>query len=323
MGERLTVWLYPIIMGDVAPHYTIQKAFEKHFDCQTYDWVNLAAKKGLKTTQKNFLGMLEAAKPEYTFMQLQNPVNMDVGTVREMAKHTKILNWCGDVRTSKEWYNWFEAIGKEIHLTLFSNDTDTGIMRERGVRADYLQVGFDDGWYYPGPKTEDKSYDVVFCGNGYTSMENSALRERAVKALQKAYGDRFAVFGNGWERIGIKTEFVRNPTEAQLYRNAKVAISISNFTMKNYYSDRLLRIMACGGAVALSHEFPDMEREFQDGKHLVVFKDMDDMVSKCNELIADEATRKKIADTAHAEVYANHRWDNRCEQLVEILKKYE
>jgi len=146
-SKKISLFLYPIFVGDVAPHYTIQKAFEKYFDCTTYDWVNIAKKKGLHQTQMEFLEWLKQHKPEYCFMQLQNPVNMSVPVVREMAKHTRIINWSGDIRQSKNWYDWFTDIGREIHLTLFSNNTDVDILRERGVRADYLQVGFDSGWY--------------------------------------------------------------------------------------------------------------------------------------------------------------------------------
>jgi hypothetical protein len=141
-GMKKTMALYPIYMGDVAPHYSLQKAFEKYFDCFTYDWVNIAKRKGLLKTQQDFLELLKEMKPEYCFMQLQNQANMSVPMIREMAKYTKICNWSGDIRQTPEWYKWFEDIGREIYLTLFSNNTDVEILRSKGSLRRLSTSGF-------------------------------------------------------------------------------------------------------------------------------------------------------------------------------------
>jgi len=318
---KTTMALYPIYMQDVSPHYTLQKAFEKHFDCFTYDWVNIARTKGsLENTQMEFLKILEEKKPEYCFMQLQNPVNMTVEMVREMAKHTKIINWSGDIRQTKEWYDWFAAIGKEIHLTLFSNNTDVDILRERGVKADYLQVGFDAGWYDKQPK-KDGFPEIVFCCNDYGNFELSKYRVDVVKALTAEFGDKFKIFGSGWERHGIATKRVGNQEEADLYNNCKIAISVSNFRFKRYYSDRLLRIMACG-AFPLSHHFEQMEEDFTEGHDIVIFNNIDELIAKCHYYLEHEEERQVIANNAHITAYQNATWGNRCEELIQLLKKY-
>lgn len=319
--KKTTMALYPIYMGDVPPHFSLQKAFEKYFDCFTYDWVNIAKTKGLPQTQKAFVELLKEKKPEYCFMQLQNPINMSVSVVREMAKYTKICNWSGDVRQTPEWYKWFEDIGKEIHLTLFSNNTDVDIMRERGVRADYLQVGFDDGWYYKKEKKEGYP-EIVFCCNDYGSFQLSAYRVEVVKALQKEFGERFKIFGSGWEKHGIKTHRIANVEESDMCNNCKIAISVSNFRFKRYYSDRLLRIMGCG-AFPLSHDFEEMGKDFTEGYDIVTFKNIDQLIDKCHYYLNHPLERNAIAENAYKTAHSKCKWDNRCEELILLLEKYE
>lgn len=318
--NKISMGLFPIYMGDVKPHYTLQKAFEKHFDCFTYDWVNIAKSKGLPRTQLAFIELLKERRPEYCFMQLQNPINMTVPVIREMAKYTKIINWSGDIRQTKQWYDWFEAIGKEIYLTLFSNNTDVDIMRERGVRADYLQVGFDTAWYNRNVK-KVPAPEIVYCANNYGTFQLSEYRAEVAVALKKHFSDRFGMFGSGWAKYGLKTYSINNPRESEMYNNCKIAISVSNFQFKRYYSDRLLRIMGCG-ALPMSHEFEEMELDFQEGHNIVTFKNTFDLIAKCEYYLSDHIERKRIGNNAYQKAHSDCTWDNRCIELFELLNKY-
>lgn len=313
--------LYPIYMQDVPPHYTLQKAFEKHFDCFTYDWVNISNKKGLPQTQRDFIELLKEKRPEYCFMQLQNPINMTVPVIREMAKYTHIINWSGDVRQTPEWYKWFEDIGREIFLSTFSNNTDVEIMRERGVRADYLQVGFDDGWYHRKPPIMDYP-EIVFCANEYGNFQLSKYRADVALALKKEFGNRFAIYGSGWAKWKIETARIGNAKEADVYNSCKIAISVSNFQFKRYYSDRLLRIMACG-AFPLSHDFEQMELDFTEGHDIAMFKNINELIEKCHYYLSHDDERNAIANNAYETAYSKCKWDNRCEELIQLIEKYE
>ena len=317
----ISLALYPIYMGDVPPHYTLQKEFSKHFSpFFVYDWVNIAKKIGLPKTQANFIDILKERKPEYTFMQLQNPINMNVKTVVEMAKYTKILNWSGDIRQMPEWYKWFKDIGKEIHLTLFSNETDVDILTAQGVRADYLQCGVDTAWYYPR-KALPNYPEIVFCCNDYGNFQLSPYRVQVVKALKAEFGERFQIYGGGWEKHGIKTKWVDNKTEADLYASCKIAISVSNFDFKRYYSDRLLRIMACG-AFPMSHEFECIEKDYGVGKNIMTFRDTTDLIEKCHYYLNNKNERNEIAAAA-LEKSKDTTWGVRAKELIQVLDKWK
>lgn len=315
--------LYPINV-ESAPNWIIRKAFTKGFSpFEEYDWVNIAAKQGLQKTQEDFLAILASKKPDYCFMQLQNPINMSVDMIKEMAKHTKIINWCGDIRQTPEWYNWFCDIGREIYLTLFTNETDVDILRSRGVRADYLQVGFDNVWYQKQPKDTSVVYpDIVFCGNNYGSFQLSQYRTNAAKALRKEFGEKFMPYGMGWDNFGIHTRSINNIEEARLYNNCKIAISISNFRFKRYHSDRLLRIMGCG-CFALSHDYENLEKDYVAGHDLEVFYSIEELIYKCKFYLDNEEKRMQIAESGYLTAHSKCTWDKRVRELKTLLKKYD
>lgn len=314
--------LYPINI-ESAPNWVIRKAFQKHFEpFEEYDWVNISYGIGLKQTQENFLEILKQKKPDYCFMQLQNPINMSVEMVREMARYTKIINWSGDIRQSKEWYDWFIAIGREIFLTLFSNETDVDILRVAGVRADYLQVGFDNVWYDKRPAVPYSSPEIVFCANDYGNFQLSKYRTDVALTLKKEFGSRFGMYGKGWEKHGIDATPVDNVQEANLYNNCKIAISVSNFQFRRYHSDRLLRIMGCG-AFPLSHYYEKIEWDFKPGYNIGVFNNLEHLILQCHFYLGANTIRNQIADNAYTKAHTECTWDVRCVELIELLEKHD
>ena len=328
--------LYPIYVptASVGPHFTMQRAFEDEFyPCYTFDWISKVgvrkrgdrrirqAKSTLHEVQLEFLEFVKAYRPEYAFMQLQNPDNMSVEMVREISKYTKVLNWTGDIRQTKEWYDWFIAIGKEIHLTLFTNTTDVEIMQKAGVRADYLQIGVDTAYYHPQERVK-AGPEIVFSAHNYGTFELSEYRGKCAVALREEFGDRFKLYGGGWSSLGFKTETTNCQQEADAYRAAKIGISISNFNFKRYHSDRLLRIMACG-CMAMSHDYQELEKDYTPGHDLVSFKNEKDLIDKCKKYLTDHVARTTIAVNGLKKIEASCTWPKRMEQLTQLLDKYE
>lgn len=271
--------------------------------------------------QREFIEILKAHRPDYCFMQLQNPAKMDVLTVREMAKYTKIIHWSGDVRSSTDWYNWMASIGLETYLTLLSNETDVEKMRDLGVRAAYLQVGFDNIRYQRRGVIKGWP-DIVFVANNYDTFDLSRYRAETVLAMYEAFPKQFRVFGRNWNRLGIQTQALDNSLEAECYNSCKIALSVSSFYYKRYYSDRLLRIMGCG-CCAVSHSFPELGKDFTPGYDIVTFANNEDLVEKCNYYLDNDDERQKIGTNALLTAHTKCTWEVRCRELIELLNLYE
>lgn len=253
-------------------------------------------------------------KPTIVFLQLQAEGLINLDIVREIAKHSFIIHWCGDKREESP-PKWYLTLGRLVHLTLFSNMEDVRGCRNHGVMSDWLECGVDHEIYYPRPHVI-QDYDVVAHLNYYTNFPLSDYRFRAVKRLKEEFGSKFDVFG---QFPGAKSDFNADQNaEAVNYCHAKIAISISNFCVSQYASDRLNRIIATGTPLCLSHHFPMVSEMYYPGRHIVTFDDLDDMIFKCRYFLNHEEERLRIVRNGHKHFLENYTFS----KMAENLKNY-
>ena len=133
--------------------------------------------------------------PDLVFMQIQTPGIVEarlVESLRQMG--CVVINWTGDVRENIDWYL---ELGDAFNVTLFTNQTDIDKFKEKGLPADYLQIGYDPDVYYLDGR-ERRGEGVVFLGNNYRNrFPESARREEVVfKYMDKG----LRVFGGNWPK---------------------------------------------------------------------------------------------------------------------------
>lgn len=184
-------------------------------------------------------------KPDVVFMQIQAP-NIILSNVIRRLKDMGcfIINWTGDKRN--EVPQWMIDIAPYVDCTSFSNMDDVNTMRSLGFNSEYLEIGYDPTIYTPDGEALEMP-EIVFMGNNYGHgyFPMSAFRIEMVEFLQKEYGNRFGVYGSGWQN-GNGNFNHSQIEEAKAYRGAKIAINCSHFDSLNYNSDRLLRILGSG-----------------------------------------------------------------------------
>lgn len=262
--------------------------------------------------------VIEAIRPDtdLIFMQLQSPEPIDAHGARRIREATgaRIVSWSGDVRTPLPRH--FVENGKFWNLTLMSNMTDVDLLRAEGVNADYLQIGYDPDLYREGgPYNPDGP--IVFMGNHYGKMfPLSEHRLEMCNRLLREFGPRFRLCGNNWNHVGKP---INDPAkEAELYRGAAIAIQQSHFLRPRYYSDRMLRAMACGPLI-LTHAVPDLGLEFHAGEHLDVWTTFDEMVERIRHYLANPGEAARIAKAGAEHVAKHHTWDARMNDLLRLL----
>jgi len=248
--------------------------------------------------------------PDIVFMQTQSDNPELLSLVAEMSKKSVVINWSGDVRDPiPEWYYKFD----KYCVTCFSNMRDV-----RQMNGEYLQIGIDPEIYYFQKK--EKIYDIVFMANRSMSFPLSPYRIQVVEFLKRKYGDRFKIFGN-WP--GADGNLMKSQhEEAEIYRHSKIGISVSHFDIERYFSDRLLRIMACG-CLALSHHYTDIELDFKPGEQLETFKDFDELKRKIDYYLANDRERELIAARGILKVQRSFTTKNMVQDIIKIYKKYK
>lgn len=148
---------------------------------------------------------------------------------------------------------------------------------------------------YPRFDLLSKKFDVCFVGH-----VNSSNREEALDRL-------FNEFPNFYYGQALFDDAARKYAESKVCFNIAMTDDIN---MRNF------EVMATGSFLLTSYlpEFADLG--LIDGKHLVLYKDMDECIEKAKYYIANDDKREEIAQAGYAEVIKNHTIQNRVDLIL-------
>jgi len=293
------------------------RSFERHFETIHFDWTRHQDNTTL--INQEVRRIFDSFKPEVVFMQLQQGGVINTSTAEYMSKSSVVLNWTGDVRHPIPF--WYAELGRHIDMTLFSNINDVDTFNALGIPANYLQVGFDEKIFNPEGIKHHHYPDIVFLGSNYLSSSKfplSSLRVQMVQALRSRYGAKFMAYGHNWQRIIGSEQFLHQPQEAEAYRSSKISINLSHFDYGRYSSDRMLRMMGSGG-FCLSHHFKDIEKDYEIGKHIDTWTNINSLIDKIDYYLDYEDEREKIREEGCSFVRNNYTWNNVMIELKKII----
>jgi spore maturation protein CgeB len=307
--------LLHVMMGVHNPD--LQKGLNSVFECVHFDWTVYSLNSDL--LQTNLLNEFNKFKPDVVFMHLQSGDVLNISTIQYMASSSIVVNWTGDVRYPLPHH--YLEIGKCINCTLFTNMNDVDTCIANGVNADYLQVGYDSTNFTPYGETRKTYQQILFLGSNYITQPFplSQYRYDMVVKLRIKYEKYFGLYGNGWN--SMQNGNINNYyEEGKAYRSCKIAINLSHFAYKRYSSDRLYRILG-SGAFCLTHYYPEIEKDFINGKDLVIWEDLQDLENKINYYLSNEEERKIIAKNGYEKAVNNYTWKSFAENLKKITDK--
>jgi len=165
-----------------------------------------------------------------------------------------------------------------------------------GVRAEWLPHAVEPTVYFPSTFPE-KKYDLCFVG--HINAENR------VDALDRMFRE----FPNFW--------FGQRLFEgaAEVFSRSKVVFNIS---IKDDVNMRVFETLATRSFL-LTNEIPTLGELFEDGKHLVTYRTLDEAVEKARYYMEHEAERERIAEAGYREVLAKHTYKHRIERIAEVM----
>lgn len=275
------------------------------------DWMHQLQRIGLARLRRLIIDTARNFQPDLIFFQIQQSGVIDSQTLNSLPGYK--VNWCGDVRDP--FPAWYIEMGRYFNLSLFTNGKDIETMRANGCNAGFLQIGFNEKVFNINRKNPP---EIVFMGSHYgNTFPLSQLRHDMVHTLTKKYGERFAVYGNQWD-IPTMSLMYNEPAEAMAYNSCKIAINCSHFDLSRYSSDRIFRIMG-SGAFCLTKWYPDIEMDFEDGNHLVVWKDISDLLTKIEYYLKHEKEREQIAQSGYELVHSRDTWQHRIDELKTMI----
>ena len=305
--------LLPIIYHELT--HCIARAFtDAGHEVRVVDWRKYAKEQHKHKVEPLCIKEAMDFRPDLAFCQFQAPGLITSAlpkTLREMGCFS--IQWSGDVRHPLP--QWYKDVAPHFSVSSFTNIPDVEEIRAMGHRAEFLQIGYDERLYYPPPPDAPRA-GVVFIGNNYGGYKyaESESRRAMVKALADAFPDEFRVFGMSWE--GVVPEYnnggyVREPGDADILRQASIAVNMDHFFRPGFASDRLIRAAACGCAlVSRYYEGIEQEHPYVRSAHSV-----DAMVETVRSLLEDEKEARRDGALNAANTLALHRWNNRVKQI--------
>lgn len=312
----MRILLVPIITP-TSQQESMRAAFATLGEYQEFNWWPYWNSGRIADLRADYLKLVTVFQPELTFLQLQTP---DILTAFELKQTSGIgVSWTGDCRqpTPQHYYD----TAQYINISLFSNETDVENLRSKGLKADFMNIGFNDDTFKPasGPKNGK----VIFLGNDYGNrFPMSAQRREMVKRLIKRYGKQFEVYGYGWDGLGRDVRWLPEPREAQAYQSCSIAICQNHFNdVARFSSDRVFRAMG-SGAFLLCNHYPAIEKDFTIGKHLDTWHDLEELERQVDRYLSDDTKREEIANEGCTYVHATQTWKCRMAELKVIIERY-
>lgn len=152
---------------------------------------------------------------------------------------------------------------------------------------------------YPKGELVTKKYDLCFVGH-VSSMNR-------VEALDRIFRE-FPNFFYG-QRLFEEA--------AKKYSESKI---VFNIAMKEDTNMRCFEALATGSFL-LTDWVPYIDELFEDGKHLVLYRDLDEAVDKAKYYLRHEEERQKIAQAGYEHVMANHTIQHRVNVILDEYMK--
>ncbi len=275
--------------------------------------------------------------PLYYFNVLKNQLKLDI---KHLAPHGDTsqfgkfdyhwwIDWGEDGLPWKEWELPKDG-GKTIYI---ASDTHLGkeYRFKKAEKFDYVFFNQKDAvegynkthknksvWlpHAAEPKAYPnisiiKKYDVGFVGHVQETANYNGFSR--IDALDRLFRE-FPNFYYGSRHPGYP--------EKNLFEDAAKKFSMSkvvfNISIKDDMNMRCFETLSTSSFL-LTNWIPTLGDLFEDGKHLVTYKTLDEMVEKARYYIEHDDEREKIAKAGYDEFISKHTYKHRIEKVLDIV----
>lgn len=172
--------------------------------------------------------------------------------------------------------------------------------------------------------------DVVFVGSDNRSRNPGRgffwfgrQRARLVEQLTARFGDRFAVYGNGWDGLPSARGPIAFDEQLEVCRRSRVVVGGVPFSRARYYSSNRAFIQILAGVPFVDVRVDGIERLLRDGEHWHLVDHADQVADRCEELLErSDGERDELGRLAAEHVLGHHtelsRWRGLIATLAEL-----
>lgn len=217
-------------------------------------------------------------------------------------------------------------LAREADVYLVWSDELVRELRSRGFgKAHFMPFGWDPEAFPYHPPATPKDFDVAFVG-GWDPAREELLNKVAARFPLRIWGppywdtrtSRGGVCRGRWQGHELA------PTAAaEVISRAKITLNVlrDQHVIGGRPDGVIMRTFEVPGAggFLLSTRTPTAVRLFPEREAGAYFGGAAECVEMIDFYLADDALRNRIAQTAHALVEGQHRYENRVRELVELV----
>ncbi|MGA3286508.1 MAG: glycosyltransferase [Bacteroidota bacterium] len=175
-------------------------------------------------------------------------------------------------------------------------------------------------------------FDVVFVGNNNGGIRlfnpiskywlGAKHRQQLVKKLFKRFGNRFGLFGNGWDYTCVQGPI---PFEQQqtAFRRGKVVVGGNPYSYSDYYSSNRPFFEISSGVPTVELVVPRLDRVLRNNDHCYFANDFDEVIERCEFLLnSDPQVIYSRAAKAAKYIEERHTQYHRMKFKIDTVKGY-
>lgn len=252
----------------------------------------------------NEISIIRSRIEEYSpdIILIINP-NIPWSTLRELSLNYRVVFWFVD-----SIVGWKDIVPLKNYDVFVYDHESQKYLRSKGVSSQYCPVGYND--FYKKKDNIVKDIDISFVGTPY--KKRLRLLEKAAQIAvkknwnMKVYGPFFSR-GHFWKKIIFQqrypnlSKYIVNGSQtprkvAAIYARSKICLNIHDDKNKGV-NPRTFEIMATGAM-----ELLDVRSDYdilQPQKDMIVFSNVEEMVSKLEYYLSHDKEREQIAEAGY------------------------
>lgn len=298
---------------------------------------------GKEFMNRELIDVFLKESPEYCFFILSHD-EIDKKTIKEISKHkTKTINFFGDDTFRFHYFSRYYA--PLFHWICTAYHEALPLYKKIGV-TNIIETQFAVNHHLYKPENIKRDIDVSFVGRFHRG------REKIIRKLKKA-GINVYCRGPGWPDGHISQEDM-----VRIFSRSKINLNLSNtgffmgsfrgligiffrkgglfgirtntlrvtkegfrryfFGSPEQIKGRNFEVPACRGFLITS-DASNLREYYEDGKEIVIFNNVNDLIKKIKYYLKHEVERETIAEAGYLRTIQDHTYEKRLRRIFEII----
>jgi len=230
-------------------------------------------------------------------------LSLVLANIKQNRPTCKLVFWYIDKIFNKGREKWIETI---LPLVDYGFTTDGTYIRRHNV--DKL---FDLKQAAPNKLAKGHKNPIYLCDIAYIGKVYGEARESFVSALSHRYGERFRVYNEIWGQ-----DF------ADLCVSAKIIVAPDYPSDDFYWSDRIYRVLRCGGFLIHPRLYELTKSGIINGAHYIGYYNWEELQEAIDSflLAKNNKIRKQIAKQGQRIILRKHTYLTRCQELLNKIQ---